>query len=234
MRIVIQCAGAKRSDASTFVSRDGRRVTFVARPELAPTQPGVLHAHPDRPSDIPGKTWRDTVVDENAEAAASALQPAAHLYTPPAYAALERFVGPENLFILSAGWGLVRGTFRLPTYDITFSSSADPHSRRRSGDEFADFNALAGAPPDDTVFIGGKDYLPLFLRLTASTPGRRLVYVNSNRQPQAPGCIVQPYITPRQTNWHYSCANDLVRGALVPEFGAHRARAATEPNAIGY
>jgi hypothetical protein len=220
MKVVIQCAGAKHPNAATFESGDGRRVSFVARPELVTRNPGILHAHPDQPSDIPGKIWRDRVVHENNGADASTLLPAAQLYTSPTYAALERFIGSENLFILSAGWGLVRGSFRLPAYDISFSGSADPHCRRRSGDEFADFNALAEQLPGDTVFLGGKDYLPLFLRLTASDPGRRLVFFNASRQPQAPGCLVQPYITPRRTNWHYSCASDLIQGVLVPNFGA--------------
>lgn len=192
----------------------------VSDPARAPCRAGVIHAHPDGPSDIPGRTWRDRVVDLNrANTAETGLLTAGALYTPAAYASLIRFVGSERLYILSAGWGLVRADFRLPDYDITFSASADAHRRRRRTQAFADFNHLAGQPAEDTLFLGGKDYLPLFLRLTASVPGRRGLYYNAATPPHAPGCAVWRYVTPQRTNWHYRCAADIVRGALHPRYG---------------
>jgi hypothetical protein len=222
VRVVIQCAGSKRADAGSFRTAAGRRVAFVADPTLAPAEPGVLHAHPDGPSDAPGLTWRDLVVEANrrAQAGSGTLIPAGRLYAPKAYAALERSVGPEMFFILSAGWGLVRSDFLLPAYDITFSGSAKPHTRRRGSQAFADFNHLLGAGDEDTVFLGGKDYLPLFLRLTLSLGCRRLVFFNAVVPPRAPSCTVQAFPTPRRTNWHYACAEALAGGSLVPRFEA--------------
>jgi len=220
MQIVIQCAGSKRADAGTFRLNDGRQVVFVADPAWAPRVDDVLHAHPDEPSDRPGQSWRERVVAENGlrNAAATPLLAAGQLYTPNAYAALQRHLGAKRLFILSAGWGLVRSDFRLPAYDITFSGAAERYKRRRSSHQFSDFNQLVGEASDDTVFLGGKDYLPLFLQLSAAVPGRRLVFFNSTVQADAPGCEVQKFRTTRRTNWHYSCAEALASGALVPRF----------------
>jgi hypothetical protein len=215
MRVVIQCAGSKRPEAGTFRTADSRRVAFVADPALGPCTPDVLYAHPDEPSDQPGQTWRDRVVEANrTRTNPCGLLPAGRLYAPEAYALLERFVGPERLFILSAGWGLVRSDFLLPRYDITFSGSAARHKRRRPAHDFADFNALDGLPADDTAFLGGKDYLPLFLRLSAACRGRRLVLHNSTVPPAAPGCGLQAFRTSCRTNWHYQCARALASGSL--------------------
>jgi hypothetical protein len=40
---------------------------------------------------------------------------------------VEKF-GIEKVFILSAGWGLIRADFLTPNYDITFSGSAEAFS----------------------------------------------------------------------------------------------------------
>jgi hypothetical protein len=119
MRIVIQCAGSKR--AGTLRAADGRRVAFVADPSLAPPISGVLHAHPDHiiaeDGAASGQTWRDRVTAANGDGADNplGLLPAARLHAPEAHCLLERTLRPERLFILSAGWGLVRADFLLPT-----------------------------------------------------------------------------------------------------------------------
>lgn len=220
VRIVIQCAGSKQGAAGTFTTAHGRRVVFVAHPGLAPNGDGILYAHPDEPSDRSGQTWRERVVDENRRpsVAAPPLLAAGLLYTPTAYRILQQRVGADRLFILSAGWGLVRSDFLLPAYDITFSGSAEPYKRRRPTQRFSDFNRLLGEAADDTIFLGGKDYLPLFLQLSATVPGQRLVFFNSTVPPTAPGCVVQEFLTARRTNWHYSCAQALASGALAPRF----------------
>lgn len=227
MRVVIQCAGSKRADAGTFCTADGRKLVFVADPAAAPPKVGMLFARPDDPSDRCGQSWRDRVVEENRHPSelAKPLLTAGGLYRPKAYETLQRWVGAEKLFILSAGWGLVRSDFRLPTYNITFSGAAEPYKQRRKTQDFADFNALAELPGEDTVFLGGKAYLPLFLRLTATLPGKRLVFFNAASPPvapaapAAPGCVLQPFHTTGRTNWHYGCAAKLADGSLLPNFG---------------
>ncbi len=216
MRIVIQCAGSKRAGAGSLSTLDGRRVVFVVDPSLAATAPGTLAAHPDGASDRPGQTWRDLVVAANRTPSTSGagLLEAAALYTPPAYSILQHAFGAANVFILSAGWGLVRSNFLLPDYDITFSGSAPVESRRKRHHRFADFNGLTSLPPDDTVFLGGKDYLPLFDALTAGHARRRIVFVNSGTAPVIAGCDMRRFPTTRRTNWHYDCATAIATGAL--------------------
>ncbi|BAU49572.1 hypothetical protein SVA_3024 [Sulfurifustis variabilis] len=44
----------------------------------------------------------------------------------------------RDVFILSAGWGLIGAAFLTPVYDITFSNSADDYKRRRRRNQFDD------------------------------------------------------------------------------------------------
>lgn len=220
MRVVIQCAGSKQPAAGSFRTADGRRVVFVAHPALAPRADETHYAHPDDLSDREGQTWRELVADENRRpgVAPSPFYPAGLLYTPAAYRTLQERVGAERLFILSAGWGLVRSDFLLPAYDITFSGSAEPYKRRQARQRFSDFNHLLDEGEADTVFLGGKDYLPLFLKLSSAVRGRRLVFFNSAVPPAAPGCMVQEFRSARRTNWHYGCAEAFASGAVEPRF----------------
>ena len=126
---------------------------------------------------------------------------------------MSRF-GLERLFILSAGWGLIPANFLTPAYDITFTTSADDWKRRRKGDRYEDFRML---PDDDDpiLFVGGKDYLSLFGRLTASLRARKVVFFNSRTEPDLPqGFELVRYRTTTRTNWHYECARDLAAGTL--------------------
>lgn len=220
MRVVIQCAGSKRPAAGTFRTADGRRVVFVAQPALAPKADDIHYAHPDDFSDRADQTWRERVADENRRpgVTSSPLCPAGLLYTPSAYRTLQERFGAERLFILSAGWGLVRSDFLLPAYDITFSRSAESYKRRQSTQRFSDFNHLLDEAEADTVFLGGKDYLPLFLKLSSAARGRRLVFFNSAVPPAAPGCTVQEFRSARRTNWHYACAEALASRELALNF----------------
>ena len=224
MRCVIQCANSKQEGAGTFITADGRRVAFVANPALAPVVSGVLHVHPDDrsdPADLDSYTWRDLVTQENRTPVRNrwGLLPAGRLYKPAPYAKLADWIGGDRLFILSAGWGLVRSDFLLPAYDITFNSSAEHYKRRRTTRGFLDFNALDGVLADDTAFLGGKDYLPLFLALTDRASGNRTVFYNAAEPPVATGCRLQAYRTARRTNWHYECATAMARGTVSPLFG---------------
>ncbi|MHB0665819.1 hypothetical protein ACX4MV_12810, partial [Roseomonas mucosa] len=62
MLCVIQCAGSKQANAATLPTMSGRRVMFVARPDAAPPEKGVLYVHPDNISDLTGITWRQRVM----------------------------------------------------------------------------------------------------------------------------------------------------------------------------
>jgi hypothetical protein len=112
----------------------------VAHPEQAPFGAEWLYAHPDGRSDVPGQTWRQQLVAYNTSARDNplGLLEAYRLYKNPVYDELVVAYGLANVFILSAGWGLIRADYLLPDYDITFTSTkpADRYKRRMPGDKY--------------------------------------------------------------------------------------------------
>lgn len=213
MRIVIQCAARKNPGGSFVVN--GRTVLFVARPDLAPPSDGCAYARPDDLSDGQG-TWRQRLLQYNRDGNKNplGLLPAYRLYKHTAYRELVERFGLEKVFILSAGWGLIPAGFMTPPYDISFSAQAQDWMRRRKGDGYDDFRLI----PDDggeVVFLGGKDYLPLFCELVSPLKGRKRVIFNSARAPQTPAEFVAVrFPTTTRTNWHYEAARSLIAGEL--------------------
>jgi len=215
MIVVIQCAASKRPDAGHLITSGGRPINFVAHPELAPTQDNRLYARPDDISEN-GMSWRAKLWIYNKSQKDNPLRlwPAYKLYKNKAYGLLVNRFGLESVYILSAGWGLIRSDFPTPYYDITFSQSADPYKRRRRTDRYDDFRMIPDGVKDEILFIGGKDYLPLFCQLTNKTEGKRVAFFNSANVPRFEGCVFKRFETRTQTNWHYECANALLSGRV--------------------
>ena len=227
MIVVIQCAAKKRADAGFLRTKDGKPVLFVGDPAAAPPSREFIYARPDDPSDR-DVSWRELLRTYNETPVVNPLElcRAADLYTNPAYGRLVKRFGAEDIYILSTGWGLIGSSFLTPNYDITFST-VKPHERykrRKKGDLYWDFQALPAGTEEKIVFLGGKDYVPLFCQLTALVRGARTVFFNSEVAPEAPGCSLQRFATTTRTNWHYECANALLDGALAvgPNLGATR------------
>jgi hypothetical protein len=111
------------------------------------------------------------------------------------------------------------GILPNPHYDITFKpKKGQEYKRRRRSDAFRDFQML---PPNTTrqlVFLGSKEYLPLFLSLTADITAPKTVFYRSAVSPEAPGCKVIRYRTARRTNWQYECADAFMAGDLEIRF----------------
>ena len=142
------------------------------------------------------------------------LLPAWQLYDRPVYRELVHALGAENVFILSAGWGLLSADFLTPNYDITFSTTAERYKRRRVQDRYRDFCMLSGDRIEPVVFLGGKDYVTLFQSVTESIRRTRIIFYNSAEAPDAPDCVCIRFETRTRTNWHYECARALIQGAL--------------------
>ncbi|MCY3878852.1 MAG: hypothetical protein OXF74_06700 [Rhodobacteraceae bacterium] len=210
MLVVIQCAAGKQHYAGHLRTLDDRKVMFVAQPSSAPADGDWVYARPDDISDR-GESWRTVLERCNAEPGENplGLLPAWRLYRNPAYEPLCRRIGPERLYILSAGWGLVRADYLTPNYDITFSKAGNvPKFKRRGGqDVYNDFWLPSGVS-DPIAFFGGRDYLPLFTKLTARAKGTRTVFY-AGRGVTAPGCKLQRFGHPF-TNWHYQCAKGFL------------------------
>ena len=214
--VVIQCAASKDPRAGHLVDENGSRALFVAQPAEAPYNRSVVYRRPDD-SRRDGRTWRDELLEYNnrhGEDNPMRLLPAWQLYDRPVYRELVHALGAENVFILSAGWGLLSADFLTPSYDITFSATAERYKRRRVRDRYRDFRMLSGDRIEPVVFLGGKDYVPLFQSVTESIRRTRIIFYNSAEVPDAPDCVCVRFETRTRTNWHYECASALIQGAL--------------------
>ena len=219
--MVIQCAAGKKGNAGHFMSKDRRKIMFVADPARAPENPSIIYRRPDDPESS-GRSYRDMVVEYNRDHRVEnpfGLLPAWKLYRNVVYRNLAEAFGVDNLFVLSAGWGLIAADFLTPNYDITFSGNArgeSTYKRRSMLDQgYKDCSEISKDTSSHVVFFGGKDYVPLFCATTTGIASRTVFY-NSDTPPEAPGCCLQRYETATRTNWHYQCAREFIeRGGDV-------------------
>jgi hypothetical protein len=215
--VVMQCAARKQPDAGHMLTQDGRRVCFVADPTSAPAS-DFLYARPDDISDV-GPSWRELLCKYNklSEGNPLRLLQSYSLYRDSAYARLSERVGVNKFYILSAGWGLVSGSYLLPNYDITFSTQADPYKRRRKHELYQDFCMLPESK-EPILFFGSNQYAELFCRLTAHIEAPKALFSRSRSAPELQGVKVINFETPRRTNWQYDCVNAFLSGKLELPF----------------
>ena len=221
--VVMLCARSKQPDAGHIRRGDGRKVMFVARPHPAPADDGRVYARPDDTADS-GISWRKELLRYNQRHQATGDNPlglllAWNLYRnrtyPQLYRQLWEKYGPDNLYILSAGWGLIRADFLTPAYDITFSNSAAAHQRRGKRDIYDDWRMLPSDTDKPVAFFGGREYASFFGELTGGMrPELRYVFYNARKAPSVPGCRVIKYDTRQKRKWHYAAARDFMNGRI--------------------
>ena len=225
MLFVMQCAKKKKEGAGKMKQTEGSPVTFVSDPSKAlqdaERDPRCVYMRPDDICES-GETWRKRLEEYNAryrETGANplCLLPAWELYSNPVYGELVEAYGTKNVYLHSAGWGLIPSDFLIPDYNITFSSNSNYPlwSRRREHDSYADFCLIPSNSDGPIVFLGGKDYVPLFSRLTQNARYRKIVFYRSQTPPEAPGCELRRYHSKRKQNWHYECAKKLIGGNIT-------------------
>ena len=222
--IVIQCAGKKDKNAGYLQTLDGQNVMFVGDPQSAPS---TGYAHPDGPSDrTTGESWRDILEKYNEEYQKSGknpygLLPAWRLYRNPSYGELKKYCESKNheLYILSAGWGLIPSDYLTPQYDITFGQvdQSEKFKKRKKKDSYRD-RSLPSDLTGSIMFFGGKSYIDLFCELTAEVQSRYVWYrKGTSGEPYIPNCKPIPYETSTKTNWHYECVNAFIEGRIRVE-----------------
>ena len=207
-----------------MLAEDGRRVMFVADPEKTPKDKSVIYKRPD---DLAHEeqTWRDILCKYNHQYKRDpsgnplGLLPAWELYEPrPPYRDIYRELvstfGVKNVFILSAGWGLIPACFLTPNYNITVAPQAEAYKRRRKRNHYEDISMLPKDIRKTVVFLGGQDYIPLFCRLTENVRSERIVFYNSKYPPDTPGCELCHFQTKAKIIWPYKCAIELIRGDI--------------------
>lgn len=173
--------------------------------------------HPDDLIPNTKINWREYLVnhqnDEN-------LLYAFDLYSRKEYRCLyEKF--KKSLYILSAGWGLVEAEFKLPNYDITFSSTANETTKRSKeiNEEpiYNDYKQLNASENEEIIFIGSPNYIPLFIEITKDLTNRKIIYwKNKTLKRIAPNDTFEYryFNTNINTNWYYELANKITNGII--------------------
>ena len=115
MIAVIQCAARKPASAGRLQLSTGKPVVFVADPKAGPADDAVVYARPDDLVDD-GTSWREVLKKYNAEQRDNPLGlfQAYRLYEHRTYGRLVDHFGLQNVYILSAGWGLICANFQTP------------------------------------------------------------------------------------------------------------------------
>ena len=196
---------------------NGKKVLFVGEPENARPSSDWVFARPDDPSPY-GGTWRDHLVLNNVNSLnRSGLLPAVELYKKDIYAKLVARFGQAKVYIMSAGWGLVRGDFPLPYYDITFAKMNKNQSKekniykfRQPKDIFHDFCHLSMKLSEQLIFFGSPVYLRHFVKLTSMYQGERVVFHGTVAPPRLAGCSWRPHKIRDRYQWPYECAEDFL------------------------
>jgi hypothetical protein len=210
---VLVCSSRKTKD---WFSYKGQAVKFAAAPQKAPKDAFTYY----RPDDqIPGenRTWRDLVLEQNYPG----LVPAYRLYSRDIYRDFYREFD-NRFYILSAGWGIIRASFKIPAYNITYSTApkTPEHARRTDDCGWKDINHLKkdceGLDGDSKIILfAGSDYAPHFCAMTESIRYRKKIVYNSEKarrmSEQWPDFEYAPFQTPNKSSWVYEAAGNFLR-----------------------
>ena len=215
MKIIISCSKSKNGDSFLY---NETKINFVSRVDGLDSE-NELYVHPDDLIPNEENTWRDLVSQQEIR---NDLLPAYQLYKHLIYDSLFQHYG-DDLFIYSAGWGIVRADFKLPKYNITFSNERNipTYAIRNHNDDFNDFNQLEAIDENETiVFIGGKDYVLPFCQLTNHLPNQKVIIyknmgvLNHNPYANINNFRFKHYLTNERRKWHYEYANKLINNEI--------------------
>lgn len=211
MKIIISCCDRKNGEP---FRHNGEEINFVSHVNEVLIN-NEFYFHPDDLVPNENITWRELIAQQELN---NNLTTAHELYSPPIYNSLFQNYG-NDLYIFSAGWGIVRADFRLPKYNITFSNNNNIpiYARRNHNDIFNDFNQLQGINENERIiFIAGSDYVLPFCELSAPLPNEKIIIYKSglvlNNNPYLNNNNFQfiHYQTTTRTNWHYEFARRLI------------------------
>ncbi|MDR0599329.1 MAG: hypothetical protein LBG84_04510 [Treponema sp.] len=208
--IPVACCSSKKI-ISEFCYKD-LFIKFVASPQIAPRD-GFTYYKPD--DTIPGehKTWRDLVLEQNHPD----LVPAYCLYRRDIYRDLYHEFG-NCFYILSAGWGIIRADFKIPAYDITYSTTPNmpEYAKRRDNYGWKDINHLKEDSikfdrDSEVILFAGSDYVPPFCDMAQSVQYRKKILYKRHTVTRRQGFVYEYYQTNRNTNWYYEAVKRFLR-----------------------
>lgn len=210
MKIVFPCASSKNEIPFIYNERE---INFVSH--ALPNIENKFFVHPDELIFNENISWRDFI---NKQENRKDLKKAYNLYKNEIYDRLYKRFG-NNLFIFSAGWGIVRAEFKLPNYNITFSRGENipNHCIRDKKQKYKDFNHLNGIEKNEKIiFIGPEDYATSFLKLVSKLPNEIEIFYrdkfldNYNYKNTIKRISFKKYIKGTIRNWYYKCAEELI------------------------
>ena len=218
-KVVMICAKEKKGNSKIIHENFNHPITFLAQPN------GVNTFLPDGYIPNLNMTWRDYVTNNQNHNIIPFKS--YQLYIHGVYQNLFTVFG-DRLFILSAGWGLVKAEFRLPNYDITFSKDEKvPLNSKRSTNMnkspiYNDFKKLKVKKDDDIIFIGVPNYLNLFYELTRDFQNRKIIYYfgkGSKLKRYSPKkefdyIQYEPKNPNNNRTWHYELAQKYADGEI--------------------
>jgi len=218
MKIIIACTSKKR-DGGSFKS-NGETVKFVAHPEYAPHSDHYIYARPDDISDDGRLSWWERLRDynenyKNTKENPCNMLPAFELYKNPIFEKLVNEFCIENVFIISAGWGIIPADYLTPIYDITASNRGEAHSKIKIEDTLKKVPNMLPDNGEDIIFLGGKDYQKLFHKLFRNYEGEKIIFyycqpdLTAQRSKDNDGFELRPYQSSNPRKWYYECAEEI-------------------------
>ncbi|MCL2006840.1 MAG: hypothetical protein FWG77_02025 [Treponema sp.] len=203
---ILCCSKSKTVDSFCY---ENNKIKFVASPNVT-TDSSNKYYTPD--DSIPGsnKKWRDLVKEQNHEGLAQAYKLYRHIIYEYLY---EKY--KDSFYILSAGWGIIRSSYKIPTYDISFLKRADNITRRTGNMNWEDFNHLqddinSDIIPSDApiVLFAGKDYLNYFYNFALKADNRKIILYKSKKIIKIKGYEYEHFDDNASTNWFYKAAKN--------------------------
>lgn len=210
IKIVIQCAGRKTPANSLCLNK--KPISFVARPSE-----NNEHAPWDKTPYDNFETWIDYIRhynDINVNNPENLAQ-AGCLYSHPTYTTLINRFGANNVSILSAGWGLVRATDYIPTYNITFSTAQNvPRNSRITPTHRAQHLSVRNAVTEKAevhLFLTPK-YLAYWSEVNFAQDNTCILHWRAGQSMPAnwQGDVVNHDCGNARTNWHYIAAQQFI------------------------
>jgi hypothetical protein len=215
IKVIIQCAGKKERNAKSFCNSGGR-ILFRAKPD-SQSNSVTPWSHIQNTS----MTWIDCVQKYNGSGVLpdgifiennAKLARAGDLYLRSAYRELINHFDYNSVFILSAGWGLVRGDTKIPAYDITFSNQAEKDCRITPTERSGYGTVLSDVGECDKLHLFiTKAYLDYWNRAFTRYIQCKNIILHWNES----FCPSENYTIARHnfepcTNWHYKAVSQYM------------------------
>jgi hypothetical protein len=221
---ILCCSSEKDGKTESKFYYKGKSYKFVASPRMV-SQNGVTFQKPDDKIPDENRTWRDLVVNGQKDPSLDLVE-AYRLYKPDIFRDLYHEFD-NRFYIFSAGWGIIRANFKIPFYDITYStdSKVPKYAMRKDNfgwkdiihlnDDYLNEDYGKFYRDAEVIVFAGSDYVePFFCDMAQSKlyipPKRIMIKYKSQNLIQRQDFVYEYYETDINTNWHYEAAKEFL------------------------